>query len=162
MDSTPSQTIGPFFAVGLPWLGVPSTGDVIVHGTVFDGDDAPVDDAMLEVWHADPEGSVAPGVFGRVFTDDEGRFSLRTTRPGRVDEAQAPHIDVSLFARGLLQRVVTRIYLGDDVDVDNPGDLLLDRVDAERRHTLVARPDGDRYHFDIHLQGEQETVFFAW
>lgn len=159
---TPSQTIGPFFGVGLPWLTAPSTGDVVVRGTVYDGDGVPVDDAMLELWHAGANGDVASGVFLRVFTDDAGAYSLRTTRPGRVDDAQAPHIDVSLFARGLLQRVVTRIYLSDDCDLGRPDDLLLERVEADRRHTLIARPDGDGYRFDIHLQGEQETVFLAW
>jgi protocatechuate 3,4-dioxygenase alpha subunit len=159
---TPSQTIGPFFAVGLPWLTTPSEGDVVVRGTVYDGDGEPVDDAMLETWQATPDGDVATGAFRRVFTDDAGGYSLRTTRPRRVDDAQAPHIDVSLFARGLLQRVVTRIYLSDDCDPERPDDLLLGRVEADRRHTLIARREGDEYRFDIHLQGEQETVFLAW
>ena len=159
---TPSQTIGPFFSVGLPWLAPSTSGGLRVHGQVLDGDGAPVDDAMLEIWHADDGGSLEPGVFARAFTDDEGRFSLQTTRPGRVDDTQAPHIDVSLFARGLLQRVVTRIYLAEECDVDDPSDPVLASVEPRRRSTLVARHDGDAYRFDVHLQGEKETVFFAW
>lgn len=159
---TPSQTIGPFFAVAMPWLEASTTGDVVVHGQVLDGEGRPVDDAMLEIWHADPDGTLEPGVFGRACTDDDGSFSLQTTRPGRVDDRQAPHIDVSVFARGLLQRVVTRIYFEDDCDLADPSDPVLALVDPARRPTLVARREGDAYRFDVHLQGGEETVFFAW
>ena len=158
--ATPSQTIGPFFAVGLPRLATADDGDVVVHGSVLDGGGQPVDDAMIEIWHANGDGDLAPGVFRRAFTDDDGHYAVRTMRPGRVgDGAAAPHIDVSLFARGLLQRLVTRIYLEEDVA---PSDEVLAAIEPGRRRTLIATRDETGYRFDVHLQGEQETVFFAW
>ena len=163
---TPSQTIGPFFAVALPELAIADDGDVVVHGYVLDGDDKPVDDAMIELWHASGDGRLDPGVFRRAFTDRDGHYAVRTTPPGRAgDGAAPPHIDVSLFARGLLQRLVTRIYLDDDVaasDATNGADAVLAAVEPGRRRTLIAARDQAGYRFDVHLQGEQETVFFAW
>jgi protocatechuate 3,4-dioxygenase alpha subunit len=161
MLPAPSQTIGPFFADAMSWLG-PGHGDVVIRGTVFDGDGAPVSDATIEAWHGGPDGDFEPGSFSRAITDDGGGYVLLTARPGSVDDVQAPHMDVSIFARGLLQRLVTRIYLA---DAAGAGDPVLAGLEPGRRATLVAQPDGDdgaRYRFDIHLQGDRETVFFAW
>jgi protocatechuate 3,4-dioxygenase alpha subunit len=181
--TTPAQTVGPYFAIGLPWpdgeLVVPAgtPGAIRLHGTVADGAGDPVPDAMVETWQADPHGRFAHpddprGAagsfrgFGRSLCDAEGRWSVITLKPGRVpgpaDSVQAPHVDVSVFARGLLHRVVTRIYFADE-DAANDADPVLAGISDERaRATLLARPDGDGgYRFDIHLQGDDETVFFA-
>jgi protocatechuate 3,4-dioxygenase alpha subunit len=181
--TTPSQTVGPFFAIGLPWpdgeLVVPegTAGAIRLHGTVYDGARDPVPDAMVETWQADPDGGFAHphdprGAagsfrgFGRSLCDGSGRWSVVTVKPGRVpgpgESVQAPHVDVSVFARGLLNRVVTRLYFADEADA-NAADPALRGIAGEReRATLLAQPDGDGgYRFDIHLQGDDETVFFA-
>lgn len=182
---TPSQTVGPYLALGLPWPDGPDVvpdgtpGAVTIGGTVYDGNGAPVVDAMIETWQADPDGrfdhpddprgAAEPAVagfrgFGRVPTDGDGRWSVRTVLPGALpalgeDAGQAPHIDVSVFARGLLDRVVTRIYFPEFADA-NAADPLLAVVPAARRGTLVAVADGaGRYRFDIRLRGTGETVF---
>ncbi len=182
-STTPSQTVGPFFAIGLPWengpLVVPSgtPGAITIVGAVYDGHGEPVPDSLLETWQADPEGHFADlhghggpsrlsgfRGFARCATDEHGRFALVTVKPGAVplpqDGAQAPHIDVSVFARGMLNRCVTRIYFADEGDA-NASDPVLQTVAPERRPTLIARPSDDGYSFDIHLQGPEETVFFA-
>jgi protocatechuate 3,4-dioxygenase alpha subunit len=154
---------------------------------VLDGNGDPIPDAMVETWQADPDGGfdhvdhrpeatgeqgAFPGFrgFGRSETVADGEYAITTLKPGRVpwptvagDRAvlQAPHVDVSVFARGLLDRVVTRLYFGDEEAV-NAEDPLLSSVDPDRRHTLIARPDGDGgYRLDIRIQGPDETVFFA-
>ena len=150
--ATPSQTVGPYFAIGLPWEDGPSAcaDGVAVWGHVLDGAGAPVPDAMIETWQADPPAGEGFRAFTRAATDDDGRWEIRTRRPG----GETPFLDVSVFGRGMLQRVVTRIYF-DPTDVP-------DTVAQERRATLLAQPDGeDRFRFDIRLQGEGETVFFA-
>jgi protocatechuate 3,4-dioxygenase alpha subunit len=135
MKPTPSQTIGPFFAVGLGRED--SGGPLKVEGVVLDGAGEPVPDAYVELWD---------GIhFARSPTDDQGRYSLATEHP------DTPFIDVSVFARGLLQRLVTRIYVDDDP-------LLMGL--AERAATLRPVKEGDALRFDIHLQGDRETVFF--
>ena len=159
---TPSQTVGPFFAIGLPWPDGPtvvepgSEGAIAVHGTVYDGEGAPVPDALVETWQADP----APPArgFGRCPTDAEGRWEIITRKPA-AGGVEAPHIAVAVFARGLLHRVPTRIYFGDEPDA-NAADPVLAGLDDARRATLIAKPDGSGYTFDIHLQGEHETAFF--
>ncbi|ANY07947.1 protocatechuate 3,4-dioxygenase subunit alpha [Pseudonocardia sp. HH130630-07] len=182
---TPSQTVGPYLSLGLPWADGPDVvaegtpGAVTVGGTVFDGAGAPVPDALIETWQADPDGrfdhpddprgAVPPAVagfrgFGRVPTDGDGHWAVRTLLPGAVPALgegrdEAPHIDVSVFARGLLDRVVTRIYFP-QFTAANAVDPLLAEVPAARRDTLLARADGaGRYRFDIRLQGPGETVF---
>jgi protocatechuate 3,4-dioxygenase, alpha subunit len=183
---TPSQTVGPFFAIGLPWRtgssavepGAP--GAIRIRGVVYDGEGTPVPDHLIETWQADPAGRFAdlhdycgPSQlagfrgFARCGTEDgDGSYELTTVKPGQVpasaedDGLQAPHIDVSVFARGMLNRCVTRIYFADEPDA-NAADAVLSRVPEERRHTLLARPVDDGYRFDIHLQGPNETVFFA-
>lgn len=170
--TTPSQTVGPFLSIGLPWPDGPTVvpegtpGAIRIAGTVFDGAGDPVPDALIETWQADPDGHFDhpddPSgplakefrAFGRCPTDAEGNYWILTLPPGAIP-GQAPHIDVSVFARGLLNRVVTRIYFADD-----PTDPVLSSVDPARRHTLVAQPVQDGYRFDIHLQGDGETVFF--
>jgi protocatechuate 3,4-dioxygenase, alpha subunit len=145
---TPSQTVGPFFAICLTqWANGPVAieGGVPIGGRVLDGAGDPVPDALVETWQTEPEPA-----FARSGTDDEGRWEVVTRK--------APHIDVSVFARGLLNRVVTRIYFADE---DNSGDPVLAAVDEDRRGTLLAQPAGGGYRFDIVLQGDGETVFFA-
>jgi protocatechuate 3,4-dioxygenase, alpha subunit len=182
--TTPSQTVGPYFAIGLPFTRGPfvvpedTPGAVRVFGTVYDGHGMPVPDALIETWQADPDGRFAdlhghggasglPGFrgFARCGAEnDDGSFEIVTVKPGRVagigDAIQAPHIDVSVFARGMLHRCVTRIYFADEPEA-NQVDPVLGRVPATRRETLLAQPVDGGYRFDIHLQGPDETVFFA-
>jgi protocatechuate 3,4-dioxygenase alpha subunit len=179
---TPSQTVGPFLHIALAWddgadvvpAGTP--GAVWVRGRVYDGAGAPLPDALVETWQADAEGRfdhaddprgavTRTGFrgFGRAATGTDGQWAIRTVKPGVVPAAdgrpQAPHIDVSVFARGLLDRVVTRLYFSDDADA-NDVDPVLCAVPAHRRGTLVAELTDDGYHFDVRLQGDVETVFF--
>ena len=171
---TPSQTIGPFFAVGLIWAdgsGVVAEGTpgaVRVGGRVTDGAGQPVPDALVETWQADGQGRLAhPGFrgFGRCATDAEGRWAVRTLKPGPLPAAdgglEAPHLDVSVFARGLLNRLVTRVYFPDEADANAADPLLASIADPAARARLVAVADGDRLWFDIGLQGERETPFLA-
>jgi len=185
---TPAQTIGPFFHYALPYddgsviahEGVPGE-HIVVEGRVLDGAGAPVPDALVEVWQAnaagrydhpdDARGDIAltNGFrgFGRVPTDKEGRFRFQTIKPGPVpgpgNTLQAPHLMVTIFARGLLNHVTTRIYFADDEHNDNDPILAL-IPEAERKATLIASRAVDgpaiRYLRDIVLQGDNETVFF--
>jgi len=141
---TPAQTVGPFLAIGLPWEAGPvaDPGGVVISGRVLDGAGDPVPDALVETW--DP----ASRAFCRCPTDDDGRW--------RVVTPPAPQLAVNVLARGLLHRLVTRIHFAPD-----PDDPVLARVPEARRHTLLAEPDGGGYRFDIRIQGEGETVFFA-
>ena len=181
--ATPSQTVGPYLSIGLPFEAGPfvvpadSPGAIRITGTVFDGDGMPIPDNLIETWQADPSGRFAdlhgyggpsrlPGFrgFARVGAEDgDGSFEIVTVKPGRVpgtgDVLQAPHIDVSVFARGLLHRVVTRIYFADEPEA-NASDRVLMSVPPERRATLLAQPVDGGYRFDVRLQGERETVFF--
>ena len=121
--TTPSQTVGPYLAIGLPWPDGPgrrargharrASG---IHGKVLDGAGEPVPDALIETWQADPEGRFGTGFrgFGRCATNDDGEWEIFTVKPGALGDGQAPHIDVSVFARGMLNRCVTRIYFEDD------------------------------------------------
>ena len=177
---TPSQTVGPYLSIGLPWPDGPhvvpegTPGAFWIRGTVRDGHGDPVPDAMIETWQADPDGGfrhpddprgAANGEFrgfGRCPTETDGTYGILTVLPGVVPgeggTTQARHIDVSVFARGLLDRVVTRIYLPDHPA--NANDPVLALVPAERRSTLIAqRVSETEYRFDIRLQGADETVF---
>ena len=184
---TPSQTTGPFLAIGLPWVDGPyvvpegTPGTITIGGRVLDGAGEPVTDAIVETWQADPDGRFAhpddprgplcPAAgfrgFGRCPTDAAGRYRLLTLRPGRLPSAdggwEAPHLDVSVFARGLLDRVVTRIYFPDEQAANLADPVLAAIADPDRRTTLIAAaepgPQG-QFRFDIRLQGERETVFF--
>ena len=189
---TPSQTVGPFFhycltpkAYGYPeivtndLLTEDAPGERIrIEGRVFDGDGQPVPDAMIEIWQADgqgryaitPDGRPATNTrfkgFGRSDCDAEGRYRFTTVKPGPVPGPngglQAPHINVGVFARGILKRLFTRIYF--DGEAANASDPILALVPAEARATLIARRAAQggepTYIFDIHLQGTNETVFF--
>lgn len=182
---TPFQTVGPFFAYCLTpedygEAGIASADLVTpdaagarirIAGRVTDGEGAPVPDAVLEIWQADGEGHYPDAGgntgfrgFGRCETDAEGRFAFDTVRPGPVPgpdaTLQAPHIAVSVFARGVLVRLATRIYFADEPL--NDADPVLALVPEERRATLIAEPFGEDgvLRFDVRLQGEDETVFF--
>jgi protocatechuate 3,4-dioxygenase, alpha subunit len=163
MTITPAQTVGPYFSIGLPWPDGPDVvpdGDIWIRGRVLDGDREPIPDALIETWQADPSGSYeAEGFrgFGRCPTDEDGEWAIRTVKPGAVGD-QAPHIAVSVFARGLLHRVVTRIYFPEDAHEADP---VLSGLDAAERETLVAVREDDGYRFDVRLQGPDETVFFS-
>lgn len=185
------QTVGPFFSIGLERLcnediaAANVEGErIAIAGRVLDGDGAPVPDALLEIWQADAQGiypgqdSVNPAAsnntgpqnhfrgFARVATNERGEFRFTTIEPGSVrddgGQAHAPHLLVSVFMRGLLTRLVTRIYFPDDPR--NASDLVLGLVPAERRNTLMARVasgEAGSYTWNIVLQGPEETVFFA-
>ena len=154
---TPSQTVGPYFAIGLgSTIGVDAVpegtpGALRISGQVLDGDGQPVRDAVVETWQ--PEG------VARSATDDEGHFAVVAVKPLRATPDGAPHIDVSVFARGLLTRLVTRVYFPDE-GAANETDAVLQALTPEERATLVASADGGGLRFDIHLQGARETVFF--
>jgi protocatechuate 3,4-dioxygenase alpha subunit len=182
-EVTPSQTVGPYFAICLPYEGgnliVPedTPGAVTITGTIYDSHGDIVPDHLIEFWQPDGDGrfadihgygeqSTLQGFrgFGRSGVEDgDGAYEMVTIKPGRVPgpngRLQAPHIDVTLFARGMLHRVVTRIYFDDEPDA-NALDPVLATVPAARRQTLLAQPTDAGYGFDIHLQGPGETVFF--
>jgi protocatechuate 3,4-dioxygenase alpha subunit len=147
---------------GARWIG----------GQVTDGAGEPVPDALVETWQADPAGRFAGGSgasgfrgFGRCATDAEGRWAVRTLKPAPLPAPdgglEAPHLNVSVFARGLLNRLVTRIYFPDEPDANAADPLLASIPDPRVRVRLVATPDGDRLRFDIRLQGDRETPFLA-
>jgi protocatechuate 3,4-dioxygenase alpha subunit len=183
-EPTPSQTVGPFFAIGLPWEAGPhavpedTPGMIRITGAVYDGAGKPVPDSLIETWQADPDGHFADlhdhhgpsrlagfRGFARCAQEDgDGRFEIMTVKPGRVpgfgEDMQAPHIDVSVFARGMLHRCVTRIYFADEEEA-NATDAVLQSVPQQRRPTLLARPVEGGYTLDVYLQGPGETVFFA-
>jgi protocatechuate 3,4-dioxygenase, alpha subunit len=186
-QSTPSQTVGPYFSIGLPWDGGPYAADpdtpglLRISGTIYDGAGEPIPDALIETWQADPEGLFADLAahggaselqgfrgFARCgYEAGDGTYEIFTVKPGSVpapptlgDAMQAPHIDVSVLARGLLHRLVTRIYFADEAQA-NALDPVLATVPDERRATLLAEATDNGYRFDIHLQGPRETVFFA-
>jgi protocatechuate 3,4-dioxygenase, alpha subunit len=182
--STPSQTVGPFFSIGLPWDGGPhavgpqTSGVITITGTVYDGAGDPVPDSLIETWQADPDGRFADlhghGGDSRLegfrgfarcgYEQGDGSYEIVTVRPGAVPgpggELQAPHLAVSVFARGMLDRCVTRMYFADEAQA-NAADPVLATVPADRRETLIAEPTDGGYRFDIRLQGPGETVFFA-
>ena len=159
-EPTPSQTVGPYFSLGL--LDPPANelvpGGIRITGLVLDGAGEPVPDAVVEIWQADEEGRYRPDFgWGRSGCDQEGRYAFVTGKPGSVD-GQAPHLTVLVFARGLLKPVLTRMYFPDELEA-NAGDPVLAALDDGS--SLVARPTADGLAFDIRLQGEDETVFFA-
>ena len=165
---TPSQTVGPFFAVLLPLAPAAAAGDgraVRVAGRMFDGAGEPVTDALVEAWGPPAEGATA-GTFVRTFTDGQGRFEIVTARPGRLpgwdERLQAPHLALSIFARGLLKRLVTRVYFADDEAANAADPLLASIAEGAVRGTLTAGcEETGQYRFDIHLQGARETAFLA-
>jgi protocatechuate 3,4-dioxygenase alpha subunit len=185
LPTTPAQTVGPFFHFGLGRVvgahvvpaGAPP--GVWLRGVLLDGAGEPVPDGLVETWQADGNGRLAASAscrgFGRSTTDGEGRFGVFTVKPGRVPHSldsghaslngsrarlQAPHVDVAVFARGLLHRVLTRVYFADEPSA-NAEDPLFTSLPVERRSTVLAQPTADGYRFDIRLQGDRETIFFA-
>jgi len=182
--STPSQTVGPFFSIGLNQLNRADLAEgnagerVVIQGRVLDGEGHPVPDAVLEIWQADADGryhhpehtaprnDATPFVgFGRIPTDDQGQFSFTTIKPGPVHgpdgKPQAPHIQISVFMRGLLRQLITRMYFPDEPL--NSSDPVLRVVPESRRETLIARPtepEPNSLEWNVLLQGENETVFF--
>ena len=173
LPATPSQTVGPYLHIGLigtignELVSPGAAGAVRIAGVVRDGDGTAVPDALVELWQAGPDGRYGGDGFcgfGRCDTRDGGRFEFVTVKPGRVEAPggglQAPHIDVGVFARGLLKRLFTRIYFPDEAEA-NAADPILAGIDSELRPTLIAAPDGDALRFDITLQGPGQTAFFA-
>ena len=194
LRATTWQTVGPFFKIGLAWLyredlvGANVHGERIeITGRVLDADGNTVPDAVLELWQANSHGKYAHpedgqnksmdsgfSGFGRIATDDQGRFRFTTIRPGQVPAPemsgkaatawaplQAPHINVSVCTRGLLRRLVTRIYFPDESA--NATDFALLKVDPVRRSTLIAKRSANspsKFEWDLVLQGPHETVFF--
>ncbi len=184
LTATGSQTVGPYFHIGLNRMLIPNAaGDaegqrITIRGRVLDADQKPIADALIETWQANAFGRYAHPEdtqqkplqkgfvgFGRVATDDDGAFSLTTIKPGRVPGPsgvlQAPHLEVSVFMRGLLRQLVTRIYFPDEAA--NAEDPVLRLVETNRRGTLVARhvPDSEGVlEWNVHMGGEDETVFF--
>lgn len=173
---TPGQTVGPFFHCALPYhddnrlVADTRTGAVRLHGTVYDGAGAGVPDALVELWQAGPDGRIIQragslrrdGVaftgWGRCATDAGGRYSFTTLTPGAPVAGRPPFFAITVFARGLLNRLFTRAYLPDENLAAEP---LLTALDAARRNTLVCAAAAGGYRFDVHLQGERETVFLA-
>ncbi len=212
---TPSQTVGPFFAMRLPWPGGPfvvpegTTGAITIIGRLLDGAGNAIPDGLIETWQADPDGRFAhpddprgPSPsgyrsfrgFGRCPTAPDGSYRIVTVKPGPLPDplgpdgdgtgdgvwdgagdavwdgvgdgvAEAPHLDVSVFARGLLNRVVTRMYFPDEAEANAADPVLSSIAEPGRRAGLIAVPEpgpagGGLLRFDIYLQGDRETVFF--
>jgi len=182
---TPSQTVGPYLAIGLtrdlitPRLVDPADPRAIrLHGTLLDGAGEPVPDGMVEIWQANAAGRYAHAAddraelpledgflgFGRSGTVDGGHFEFVTVKPGCVPwpggGLQAPHLEVSVFARGLLKHAVTRVYFPDEAEA-NAADPVLATLGEEARATLVAVAEDGGLRFDIRLQGPGHTTFFA-
>jgi protocatechuate 3,4-dioxygenase, alpha subunit len=182
---TPSQTTGPYLEIGL--IGGPISSNLVgesdpravrISGVLVDGAGAPVPDGMIEIWQANAAGRYAHPAddreeipleegftgFGRSATDEAGRFEFVTVKPGRVPyvdgRLQAPHLLVGVFARGLLKRLATRMYFPDE-EASNAEDPVLLGLDAGERASLVAREEDRALHFDIVLQGHEQTTFFA-
>jgi protocatechuate 3,4-dioxygenase alpha subunit len=190
LRQTPSQTVGPYFAYGLSpeQYGYQQNltsiagsqmaeGDIEgqrirIEGNVYDGAGNPISDALIEIWQADSQGRYAHPSdprgsnstfkgFGRcgTGTDPESRFWFDTIKPGKVGADQAPHLNVIVSMRGMLLHAFTRVYFSDEPT--NVTDKVLRMVPAERRDTLIATHQGGNvYRFDIHMQGDNETVFF--
>jgi protocatechuate 3,4-dioxygenase alpha subunit len=184
IESTPSQTVGPFFHFALldedrsKLVALDHPSAIRIEGTVYDGAGEVVSDVMVEIWQANGAGRYAHpedaredlpleegfSGFGRCGTDAEGRFEFVTIKPGPVPgpdgRPQAPHIAVSIFARGLLKHLVTRIYFPDEEAANAADPVLTSIEDPDFRSTLVARAVSGGLRFDIYLQGDRQTAFF--
>jgi protocatechuate 3,4-dioxygenase alpha subunit len=182
LTPTPGQTVGPFYGYALPFnkdnelLAPGSAGSIRLQGTVYDGAGDAIPDAILEIWQPDAEGNVVQRTgslvrdgytftgWGRAAVGNTGVFTFTTVNPGPTEPlpgkpAAAPFISVAVFARGLMNRLFTRIYLPENEEA-LAADPLLSSLDPERRSTLIARRDADGgLTWDLRLQGENETVF---
>ena len=183
LHASTSQTIGPYLRIGLEWMQIEDLAPqgvagqrMRIEGRIVDADGRPVNDAAVELWQANSHGKYAspedlqdkplePAFrgYGRSLTDDSGAFRFRTIKPGRVPgpdgKLQAPHLVITIFMRGLLKQLVTRVYFPDDPS--NADDPVLAVVPPERRPTLIARKAGEgALEWNVNLQGRDETVFF--
>jgi len=169
VERTPSQTVGPFFHEALRWRDghraafVEPGRDVVLVGRMFDGAGAPVGDALVETWQLSPGGEAPasgkdgnPRGFTRVETQKDGTFRIETRLPGGA----APCLDVTIVARGLLKPLRTRVYLAPESAV-RADPAMKPLASSPRLQTLVARPEGNEFHWEVRLQGEGETVFFS-
>ena len=175
---TPAQTVGPFLSLGLVWPDGPcvvdpgTRGAVRIAGRLLDGRGDPVGDGLIETWQTDPDGRFPQSIdtngafrgFGRCLTNPQGAWEIVTLKPAPLPTAdgrtEAPHLDVCVFARGLLHRLLTRIYFGDEAEANTSDPVLSALPDDAARATLVAHVVDGGYRIDIHLQGPHETVFF--
>ena len=174
---TGDQTVGPYYAIGMEYplseAIVPhgSAGSIVLSGYVYDGNGAPVPDAVVEIWQTDAAGNIPAvsgnlvrradsfGGFGRSGSDDEGYYQFTTVLPAPAEPGKPAFFAVVVFARGLLARLHTRIYVPSP---ETDADPFLQRLSPERRATLIATPVEGGFRHDIHLQGEKETVFLAF
>ena len=180
LTPTPGQTIGPFYGYALPFekggelVNQAHPAAVRLHGVVYDGNGDVIPDSLLEIWQADEHGNVVSRDgslvrdgytftgFGRVPVDNVGHYTFTTVNPGPTEAGKAPFIMLTIFARGLLNRLFTRIYLPEDTEA-LANDPLLASLPEERRQTLIAtREEDGSLRFDVHLQGEKETVFLSY
>ena len=178
--ATPGQTIGPFYGYALPFnkggelLAPGLPGAIRIQGKVRDGAGDPIPDALLEIWQADADGNIPQKTgslvrdgytftgWGRVPVDNTGNYTFTTVNPGPTEEGSAPFISVVIFARGLLNKLHTRMYLPEDTEA-LAKDPLLSSLPEDRRRTLIATREADGgLRWDITLQGEDETVFLAY
>jgi protocatechuate 3,4-dioxygenase, alpha subunit len=172
LRASTSQTIGPYLRIGLEWMVIEDLAPkglagerLTLQGRIVDGDGKPVNDAAVELWQADSNGKYDSAFrgFGRSLTDERGNFRFRTIKPGRVPgphgRLQAPHLVVTIFMRGLLKQLLTRVYFpGEPANAEDP---VLGLIPAARRGTLVAARKGDAVlEWSVVLQGANETVFF--
>ena len=156
---TPSQTVGPYFTIGLSrrvqneLVAPGDAGAVLVAGQLLDGDDQPIVDGMIEAWDA------TSGRWGRSGTDGDGQFSFAVTKPAALD-GQAPRLDIYVHARGLLKHQLTRMYFPDEPEA-NAADPVLSALPEADRAVLVAEQEDGAVRFDIRMQGDRQTVFFT-
>ncbi|GAA5026462.1 protocatechuate 3,4-dioxygenase subunit alpha [Microbacterium fluvii] len=180
LEPTAGQTVGPFFAFGTEYPKMNqvvfphSPGAIVLGGTVYQGDGAPIPDSIVEIWQPDSDGKISRNRgairrddhtftgFGRTFTTDEGHYEFWTCNPGALSAGKAPFFAVIVYARGLPNKLHTRIYLPDDEEA-LASDPFLSALEPEERATLIATRTPEGYlHHDIRLQGEAETVFLTF
>ncbi|MGO2327242.1 protocatechuate 3,4-dioxygenase subunit alpha [Glutamicibacter arilaitensis] len=177
---TPGQTIGPFYGYALPFekdnelVSQANPHSVRLHGVITDGKGEIIPDALLEIWQADEHGNVVSRDgslvrdgytftgWGRVAVDNAGHYTFTTVNPGATEAGKAPFIMLTVFARGLLNRLFTRIYLPEDTEALAADPLLASLSEAERSTLIATREADGSLRFDIRLQGENETVFLSY
>ncbi|MGP4992874.1 protocatechuate 3,4-dioxygenase subunit alpha [Glutamicibacter ardleyensis] len=177
---TPGQTIGPFYGYALPFekdnelVNQANPNSVRLHGVITDGKGEVIPDALLEIWQADENGSVVSRDgslvrdgytftgWGRTAVDNVGHYTFTTVNPGATEDGKAPFIMLTVFARGLLNRLFTRIYLPEDTRALDNDPLLSSLTEAQRKTLIATREKDGSLRFDIRLQGEDETVFLAY